>query len=74
MSDTSTGPGKRPESHTTSTANATYVYTIGGDAGTYGGPHEAGDNVPSSVPSVKLKEWASAGVIKRAKPPRKDKK
>lgn len=56
-----------------STTNGPYVFVVGGDAGEYGGPHEAGDVVPSSAPAHKLTEWAEAGVIKRAKPPRKDK-
>lgn len=72
MPETST-PGGSATGRTTPT-NATYVYTVSGDAGSYGGPHEVGDNVPKSVPAVKLKEWSDAGVIKRANPPRKDKK
>lgn len=57
----------------TPTKDTPYVFTVGGDAGPYGGPHEAGDVVPSSAPSHKLSEWTEAGVIKRANPPRKDK-
>lgn len=64
-----------PSKTTSTSAKATYRYTVGGDAGTYGGPHEAGDNVPSSVPQMKLIEWETAGVIRRVQTqPRKDKK